>query len=150
MNNTKQELHSLCLASIEQSITEVEAAIAERREAMHSETKSSMGDKYETTREMLQQDINMSMERLSKAKQDHATLQRVDTLSSQKIVNEGSLVLTNNGNFYLSVSAGKFKVGGQLYYAISITSPIGQQLKGKQQGNEFSLNGRNYKILEVQ
>lgn len=150
MTNIKQELHSLCLASIEQSITEIEAAIAERREAMRNETKSSMGDKYETTREMLQQDINMSMERLSKVKQDHATLQRVDAASSQVIVNEGSLVLTNNGNFYLSVSAGKFKVDGQLYYAISITSPIGQQLKGKQQGEVFSLNSRSYKILEIQ
>lgn len=150
MTNIKQVLHSLCLASIEQSITEIEAAIAERREAMRNETKSSMGDKYETTREMLQQDINMSMERLSKVKQDHATLQRVDAASSQVIVNEGSLVLTNNGNFYLSVSAGKFKVDGQLYYAISITSPIGQQLKGKQQGEVFSLNSRSYKILEIQ
>lgn len=129
---------------------EIESAIAERREAMHNETKSSMGDKYETTREMLQQDINVSMERLSKVKQDHATLQRVDPASSLEIINEGSLVLTNNGNFYLSVSVGKFKVDGLLYYAISISSPIGQQLKGKQQGDEFSLNGRNYKILEVQ
>ncbi len=149
MTNIKQELHSLCLASIEQSITEIESAIAERREAMHNETKSSMGDKYETTREMLQQDINMNMERLNKAKQDLATLQRIEPNSSSEIINEGSLVLTNNGNFYLSVSAGKYKVDGLLYYAISITSPIGLQLKSKKSGEEFLLNNRSYKILKV-
>ena len=55
MSALKIELYNLCLKYVADSIGEIEAAIADRREAMHNETKSSMGDKYETTREMLQQ-----------------------------------------------------------------------------------------------
>lgn len=139
-----------CKEQLEQKVKEIEQAIAERREAIKNDTKSSMGDKYETSREMLQQDINMNMTRLSKLKEEEAVLNRIqpDVLTTR--VTDGSLVYTTNGNFYIAISAGKLKIANELYYAISITSPIGQQLKGKQQGNEFSLNGRNYKILEVQ
>lgn len=139
-----------CKEQLEQKVKEIEQAIAERREAIKNDTKSSMGDKYETSREMLQQDINMNMTRLSKLKEEEAVLNRIqpDVLTTR--VTDGSLVYTTNGNFYIAISAGKLKIANELYYAISITSPIGRQLKGKQQGNEFSLNGRNYKILEVQ
>lgn len=149
MSKVKVQLYHLCKEYIDKAISEIERVITERREAMHNETKSSMGDKYETTREMLQQDINMNIERLNKAKQDLATLQRIEPNNSTEIINEGSLVLTNNGNFYLSVSAGKYKVDGLLYYAVSVLSPIGQQLVNKKEKAIFRLNGKEYIINNV-
>lgn len=149
MSKVKVQLYQLCKEYIDKAISEIETVITERREAMHNETKSSMGDKYETSREILQQDINMNMTRLSKLKEEEAVLNRIqpDVLTTR--VTDGSLVYTTNGNFYIAISAGKLKIANELYYAISITSPIGQQLKVKKAGEELSLNNRSYKILKV-
>ena len=149
MSALKIELYNLCLKYVADSIGEIEAAIADRREAMHNETKSSMGDKYETTREMLQQDINMNMERLNKAKSDEAALQPINPESLSDIVVPGSLVECSNGNFYLSISAGNFTIAGKKYYAVSVSSPIGTQLKGNKAGDTFVLNGKSNTILAV-
>lgn len=149
MKDLKPELYNLCRKYIADSISEIEATIANRREAMHNETKSSMGDKYETTREMLQQDINMNTERLNKAKADEAILQAINPESTSEIIVPGSLVRCSNGNFYIAISAGHFTIAGSKYYAVSLSSPIGSQLKGKQAGNSFALNGKTFTIDKV-
>lgn len=149
MSDLKKKLFSLCKAHLEKGINEVELAIADRRSAMHNETKSSMGDKYETTREMLQQEINMNMQRLGKMKAELTTLESIDIKSASQIIVPGSVVSTNSGNFFLSVSVGKLSVDGKQYYAVSSSSPIGVQLKGKQQNETFNLNGKIYHILSI-
>ncbi len=150
MNDLKSQLYGLCRKYIENSISEIEQGMSGLREAMHGETKSSMGDKYETTREMLQQDINMNRERLNKVKADEAVLNTIYVETLTDITMPGSLVYTNNGNFYIAISAGHFVIGGVKYYAISLSSPIGMHLKGKRKGDSFTLNGREYIIEDVQ
>jgi peptidase E len=145
----KQQLYNLCLQHIHDNIWGIEAAILEAREATRNETKSSMGDKYETAREMLQQDINMNMDRLQKAKAEQLLLQQIVPEQKGTFITNGSLVQTNNGTFYIGISAGKLSVNNETYYAISLSSPIGSQLKGKQQGDVFTLNGKHYKIEKV-
>lgn len=149
MNGIKEVLHGLCKQYTEALIQEIEAAITDRREAIANETKSSMGDKYETTREMLQQDINMNLERLSKVQADASTLKAINPQASSATIIPGSLVYTGNGNFYISVSAGHYTIEGKKYYTVSPSSPIGMQLKGKSTRDSFSLNGKNYTIDAV-
>lgn len=149
IDNLKQQLYGLCQQHIADSIREIEAALVDRREAMHNETKSSMGDKYETTREMLQQDINMNLDRLNKAKADEAALMSINPELSSPVVVPGSLVECSNGNFYIAISAGHFIIAGTKYYAVSLSSPIGSQLKGKQSGDTFILNGTSNTIHAV-
>lgn len=149
MSKVKEVLYQLCKEHIATTLQEIETAIAERREAIKNDTKSSMGDKYETSREMLQQDINMNLNRLSKVQAEEMVLQRIDPETTTTIVTEGSLVYTNNGNFYVAISAGKLNVDGAIFYAISLSSPIGMQLKGKKEGDSFSLNNRDYNIKQI-
>lgn len=149
MNELKQELHSNCIAYIEQSIREIESVIADRREAMLLETKSSMGDKYETAREMMQQDINLNQQRLANTQADLAVLRQMNPMSVHTTIGLGSIVLTNNGAYFLAVSARSFIISGTKYLAISPTSPIGHQLRGKVKGDTFSFNGRYYLITDV-
>ena len=56
----KQKLYNLCHAYLDNNIQNAEAVIADAREAARNETKSSAGDKYETAREMMQQDIDLN------------------------------------------------------------------------------------------
>jgi transcription elongation GreA/GreB family factor len=149
MKDLKQQLYKFCREYIEKSMQEIESSIADRREAIANETKSSMGDKYETTREMLQQDINMNMARLNQVKNDEAALNTIDPNQSSEAISHGSVVHTNNGRFYIAISAGNTSIDGNKYYIISPSSPIGLQLKGRKEGDDFTLNGKTFIIQEV-
>lgn len=145
----KQQLHQQCRLSLLNSIAEIETAIEGLRESVHNETKSSMGDKYETTREMLQQDINMNAERLAKAKADLSLLDTIAPNTQHHTITQGSLVSTTQGNFYIAVSAGQLVLNGVKYYIISPSSPIALVMKGATQGETFVVNGRLYTVEEI-
>jgi hypothetical protein len=149
MSELKEQLHQLSRVYLDTNIRDIEAAIADRREAIAGETKSSMGDKYETTREMLQQDINMNIERLSKTKAELTVLNTIDPYTHGNIITTGSLVYTSKGNFYIAVSAGHFIIDGMKYYIVSSSSPIAICMKGKSQGDTFDMNGRLHIIEKV-
>lgn len=145
----KQQLYQLCSEQILARIKDAETAIAEARKASENDTKSSAGDKYETGRAMMQQEIDLNSRQLLEAHKMQAQLQQISFDSKHTSAQVGSLVETNNGNFYLAVSAGVLFINEKSYHAISVTSPIGLQFKGKQTGESFKLNGKEFKILKV-
>lgn len=132
---------------LETKISNLDQMIASIRNS-GSETKSSMGDKYETAREMQQQEINQLQ------------LQRTDFLNKQNelktirltdssVVENGSLVQTENGFFFISVSEGQITFQGQNIYCISPKAPFSQAIKGKKVGDNFTVNGRSDTVLKV-
>ncbi len=124
-------------------------AIDEAQQAQQDDTKSSAGDKYETGREMAQQETNRNMAQLTEANKLKVALNAInpDLISTQ--IENGAVVLTNNGNFYIAISAGALSVDGLAYIAISMASPIGIKMRGLTAGNNFSLNGKDYTISSV-
>jgi transcription elongation GreA/GreB family factor len=145
----KKSLRTLCQSYLDKNIRNAEAAIADAREAAQNETKSSAGDKYETAREMMQQEIDLNTTRLQQLKQQQNVLARIDVDADTDVVVPGSIVLTTQGNYYIAVGAGKLIVDGIIYYAISLQSPIGQQLKGKKTGDVFTVNQQTHTIIQV-
>lgn len=150
MNQIKETLYQLCLSFMEQRIHTAETALAQAREASNDDTKSSAGDKYETSREMMQQDIDRNKRLLIDAQDNLRVLQAIDTHAADAdTVRHGSLVSTNQGNFYISVSVGQLTVGDKSVFAISPASPIGKLLLNKKKGDKFAFNGNNYVVEEV-
>lgn len=98
---------------------------------------------------MMQQEIDLNTRQLLEAKRLQSQLQQINPGSKHETAKTGSVVETNQGNFYLSVSAGALFIGIKSYYAISVTSPIGLQIKGKKAGDRFKLNGKEFWILTV-
>ncbi|MVN22613.1 3-oxoacyl-ACP synthase [Mucilaginibacter arboris] len=145
----KQQLYQLCAEQILSRIKDAETAIAEARKASENDTKSSAGDKYETGRAMMQQEIDLNSRQLLEARKLQALLQQVNVDTIHTEAQAGSLVETDQENFYLAVSAGALFIDAKRYYAISVASPIGLQLKGKKAGEIFKLNGKEFKILKV-
>jgi len=124
-------------------------AIDEAQKASNDDTKSSAGDKYETGRAMMQQETDRNLVQLNEANKLKVALNQVSTTGVADIVETGSLVITDNGNFYIAVSAGILNVNNESYFAISPASPIGLKLKGLKMGDEFSLNGKQYLVKTV-
>lgn len=149
MLDLKKELYKRCLIIADERIATAKNAITAAREASEDDTKSSAGDKYETTREMMQQEISRNEIQLDQAKKLKQTLDRIQPGKSSETIQPGSLVLTTNGNFYLSIPAGSLNIDGTTVFAISPASPVGQQIKGLKSGESFNFNGKEFKIIEV-
>lgn len=149
MNDIKKKLHAACEEYVASRIETANHALQTIRESAEDETKSSAGDKYETGREMMQQDINRSQQQLEEAKRLQNQLSQLPLKNNSGVVDEGSLVLTGQGSFYISISAGLINMDGAAYYAVSAASPVAKALKGRKAGDSAEFNGRQYNITAV-
>ncbi len=149
MDNIKGELYLLCEQFITQRIETAETALEQAREASNDDTKSSAGDKFETTREMMQQDISRNKRLWEDATHNLQVLRALKDVAPNDKVKSGSLVFTDEGIFYISISAGQLQLDGKTYFAVSLLSPIGQLLLGKQKGDKVSFNNKQYSVKEV-
>lgn len=149
MNSLKENLYQQCMQYVLKRISVAEEGIRDAQQAQNDDTKSSAGDKYETGREMAQQETNRYLVQLDEANKLKVALNTIGQ-GVTEIASPGSVVYTNNGNFYLSISAGQLQADGKNYYAVSPASPIGLQLINKKAGEQISVNGKTYEILVVE
>src|SRR5690349_6782961 len=113
--NLKKQLYTLCFEYITTRIRNAEALITDAREAAANETKSSAGDKYETGREMMQQEVDLNLRRVAEAKGQLQMLEQVDIEKTTLTVMPGSIVTTNAGAYFIAISSGKLQVEGSDY-----------------------------------
>ncbi len=149
MLNLKQQLHSLCLAYIEQRIATAQEALDMVTGSANEETKSSAGDKYETTREMIQQEIEKHSAAIAEAVKQKQLLQQISSGRPHEKIQTGSLVITDKNNFYIAISAGALIVEEKKYLAVSPSSPIAIQMIDKYTGDTFSFNNTSHVIKAV-
>jgi hypothetical protein len=149
MTDLKKELYNKCLAYVKNRLEAAKQALDDVQAAVNEETKSSAGDKYETSREMMQQETDRNMAQLNEANKLKVALSVIGTGGTAEAAEPGSVVITDNGNFYLAISAGLITVSNKKYYAVSPASPIGLKLKGLKSGNNFTLNDKSYLIEQV-
>lgn len=145
----KSSLLSACNEYVSNRIRTALQAIASAREAANDDAKSSAGDKYETTREMMQQDINRNQQLLATAHQMQQTLAQMNDMRPTQTVRPGSLVETTNGCFFIAISIGEVTVEKNKYFIISSESPLGRNFLGKEAKDYIIFNGKNYRIKSV-
>jgi len=56
---------------------------------------------------------------------------------------------TDSANYFLAVSAGKLTVCGIDFFAISLSSPIGKLLLGKEEKEVVVFNGKSFRITKI-
>lgn len=134
----KQEIINIIKAKAADKIQYFENLIVETR-ASNNDTKSSMGDKYETGREMLQQEINNLQRQLNEVLNQQAVLQKITSDPSEKVQN-GALVKTDKGLFYVAVSMGEIIFENQKIMTVSAESPLVKIMYNKKAGENFIVN----------
>lgn len=145
----KKALYEKCTAWILGRIETAETSLEQSREASNDDTKSSAGDKFETTREMVAQDIGRTKGLLADAKQNLLVLEAIVDVSVGDRVRSGNLVYTTQGIFYISISAGLLETDGVQVFAISALSPVGKLMVGKKIGESFAFNQKEYQVNEI-
>jgi len=148
MNRT--EIFALVQKKLENELYEIEVSLEALMNDLSNETKSSAGDKYETAREMIQQE----RQQLETAKQNkRQQLTQIIRLSENKPAEKseaGSIVTTTNGTFLLGVAIGKIELTANSFlFALGLQSPLSQLLLGKTTGESFQLNSVSYTITSL-
>ncbi|WP_336691343.1 MULTISPECIES: hypothetical protein [unclassified Chryseobacterium] len=143
----KSKILEAVKSRIAEKIQKFEKLIEETR-ASNNDTKSSMGDKYETGREMLQQEINNLQRQLNESLNQQSIIQKISSDPSSKVQN-GALVKTDKGLFYISASAGEIIVDQQKIMTVSAESPLAKAMYGLTENQNFSVNNVGQKIVKV-
>jgi hypothetical protein len=144
----KKRLLEKCLEMQQMAVDTAKAAMLDAQETANDQP-VSMGDKYESFREMMQIDRDMYAQRYDEGLQLLNTLKKIDPDKTNPIPALGTIVKTDSSVFFVSASLGQVTLDGETYLAISMQSPIFKTMAGKKAGEEFSFRDKKYNVLEV-
>ena len=145
MKSTKSQIQANLRSILENTLEEARREYLLAKESRDSDTKSSAGDKFETGREMIQREMDKLSALVDNTLNSIAKLDRIADLPASMVISEGSLVETDQETYFISIGYGKL----DSIYAISIESPLGDELKGKRVGDRIEMRGRNITIKSI-
>jgi transcription elongation GreA/GreB family factor len=145
----KAELIKKIALVLEERLNEYKLNLLQLIESRNNDTKSSAGDKYETSREMAQIEMNKLTEMVLMNGNIVQDLAKIDANITHQTVELGSIVLTNTDKYFISVAFGKIKLENDEYYAISKTSPFAMAIKGKEKGDKITFQNREIEIIDI-
>ena len=128
------ELNKQLLIKLSYLTTNLKQAIHSR----NSDTKSSAGDKFETSREMAQIEIQKIENEISKTQQFIKDL----------FAKFSKFIITDKGTFLISIPFGKLMVSGTEVFCISKNAPITKHLINTKKNNSFFYNDIKYNIID--
>ena len=145
---SKTEIIEAFKEKLNVSLRGIQDAIDQTEQALQEETKSSAGDKYETSREMLQADLDR-LESQRSILQSSLSLFAVSQDNDQIVVGSIAEISINHQphTLYIGPAIGNVTVDTLEIRAISTASPLGAALLGKLPQEEFSWNGKSIRIL---
>ncbi|MBQ0737838.1 transcription elongation factor [Aquimarina celericrescens] len=145
----REKLLAKCADYVEERVSRLQSSIKDLEHDLGNETKSSAGDKYETSREMINTEINKLQNQLQSFKKLKEVLAVIENRKASTTVQLGSIVKTNAANYFISIPVGEIKVEEEKFYAIGLNSPIGKLLLGKQEGEQFIFQQKEFSIKKI-
>ena len=145
----KEKIHGACRQILQDKIIALQQNLLELQQSAANETKSTAGDKHETALAMLQIEQENKRTQLKELQIQQAAFNKIDPAHVSAEILNGALVETNKGYFFISVALGKIIHDGLTVYALSLTSPLGQKMRGLRAGRNLEVNGTSYSILSV-
>jgi transcription elongation GreA/GreB family factor len=149
MINIKNQLYEHCQEHLREKKKNLEMEIRSLQSLANEETKSSAGDKYETTRAMIHLEMEKLTMQLTELARQKAVLDVINATKLHDRAQPGSIVVTDRGHYFLSISAGSVHLDGKDFICISASSPIGIRLSKLKSGDAFSFNKTDYRISAI-
>lgn len=145
----KKSLLEHCKTTVEKRYQKISQTISDIQESLLEEDKSSAGDKHETGRAMLQIDRENAGKQLQEIENLQKIIPKIDINATSDYARLGSLVYTDHATYFISISVGDVVVSKTHYLCVALHSPIGSFLSGKKKGDDFTFNGKMYKVTSV-
>ncbi|MEO2060312.1 MAG: transcription elongation factor [Mesonia sp.] len=145
----REKLLAKCADYVEERVSRLQSSIKDLEHDLGNETKSSAGDKYETSREMMNTEINKLQNQLQSFKKLKEVLAVIENRKASTTVQLGSIVKTDAANYFISIPVGEIKVEEEKFYVIGLNSPIGKLLLGKEEGEQFIFQQKEFSIKKI-
>ena len=149
MSKLKEALLKALHEQIELRLQNAQKAMEAAEDSRNNETKSSVGDKYETGRAMMQEEYDRNKVSYLKAKQSQTKLREIKINPTTNVVEQGSLIHTNYGIFFLSIGVGKVIIEDLTIYCLSMEAPLGKNLLNKNVGDEVNFLNKTFIIKDI-
>ena len=134
---TKSEVIAELDRQLLRKLSYLNTSLNQAIDSRNSDTKSSAGDKFETSREMAQIEIQKIETEISKTQQFFTDLA---SKASQ-------LIITDKGAFLISIPFGKLILNDEKIFCISRNAPITKHLINTKKNDCFFYNDMKYKII---
>ena len=149
METLKQELLEKCEHFIQQKTAALQNAMQGLKQDLENESKSSVGDKFETGREMINIEWNKLSNQLQQYEQMQSVLKRINVQTDSGIVKAGSIIFTENANYFISIPAGEIIVQDTKFYAIGSKAPVAIAMLGKAENDSYTFNQQEVLIRKI-
>lgn len=136
-------------ALIQKDLNTLESELESLQQSIENESKSSAGDKYETGREMIAQEIGKIQSNLGLKRKMLNDVLRIDPTIKCDTVTVGAWVVSSDLNYFVSIPYGKVVVHDQELFCISPSSPLIQAMLGLKMLDQFSFNGQLRTIDDI-
>ena len=146
----KQRVYSHCLELLDEKIQHLQKNLRELKEGTENDTKSSAGDKHETSQAMMQLEFEKISRILDELQRQKNELEKIDINLVSGKIKPGSLINTNNGCLFVSAAIGKIMVDNVPVMVISMLSPVAVKLIGQQEGGIVQINGMEYRVQSLE
>lgn len=118
-------------------------------QSIQAESKSTAGDKHDTTRELMQQERNKAAQNLNNQLLAKKTLIQLVYNDGNKKAGFGSLISTDKGWIFIGLALGKIVFKDIEVICISPLSPLARVLEGCIEKDILSFNAIEYEIQKV-
>lgn len=143
----KDVILQTCIEKQQELIANFEDRVAEMKADTTGQTDSAsqMDDRTADKIELL---ITIEKE-LAFATMEMGVLKALHADFKNTKVEPGAVVITDQRNFFISVSSEKMEIEGEVFYGISTQAPIYASMQDLKKGDKFEMNKTKYKIEDV-
>jgi transcription elongation GreA/GreB family factor len=149
LNFLKQQLLAECKRYVASRIATANQSMVDAQEAANEEGKSSVGDKYETGRAMMQIERDKAAQQLDEALKLKNVIDQISIEAVSEKIMLGSLVITNSKKIFISIGMGKITLDGEEFLVVAPASPLGTALMGLKANDEIVFNKERLTILQI-
>lgn len=144
----KSRIFEALVLQVDQKFASFEKQLLDLDRSAEEETKSSAGDKYETSIEMLKQEQEKLSKQMRLQREMKNQLKEMKIVETSKVA-LGSVVQTQDNVFFISIPFGKISVDGVEIMCISLAAPITQALIGLQVGDTINFQSKQVRIIAL-
>ncbi|MBT3524047.1 MAG: 3-oxoacyl-ACP synthase [Flavobacteriaceae bacterium] len=150
MINLKDLLFNHCENHINTKLKNYLKIDQELFKSLNEETKSSAGDKHETTRAMIQIEREKNSKRIKEIENSKKQLIVIKSVQLNNLkVSPGSIIFTSNNNYFISISSEIYSSDTNKIYCVSTNTPIAKSYLGKKIGDIVTFNNIESKIEKI-
>jgi len=145
----KVVVHASTLNALSNKIASLQEILDETYKSTLDDSKSSAGDKHETSIAMVQLEQEKLTNQLNEFLKQQRILLSINPTNRHQLIQLGSLVETKQAWYYFSIGIGLITVEKTAIFVINPECPLGQLMMKKKAGECVIFNGMVTEIIAV-